>query len=68
MSGYLHSWPCCAEQPPSKAWVNAGAAAAEHLLDHGCTPILADDVLCALWCRGGGDRALAQNLYDLAGW
>jgi len=23
-------------------------------------------VLCALWRRGGGDRALAENLYELA--
>jgi hypothetical protein len=66
MSGYLHSRPCCAPQPPSDRWVDAGAAAAEHLLDHGCTPILGDDVLCALWCRGGGDRALAEDLYALA--
>jgi hypothetical protein len=63
-------WPCYCrgDEPPSDRWVDAGAAAAHHILDvAGCTPILDEDVLCALWCRGGGDRALAQNLYDLVG-
>ncbi|HYQ36847.1 MAG TPA: hypothetical protein VER10_13375 [Mycobacterium sp.] len=65
--GCPNSWPCdCGEAPPSDRWVNAGAAAASHLLDIGCTPLLPQKVLCALWRRGGGDRALAENLYELA--
>jgi hypothetical protein len=48
-------------------WVDAGATAARHLLQCGCTPILEPDVLQALWWRGGDERALAQRLYELAG-
>jgi hypothetical protein len=63
----VNCWPCdCGGEPPADRWVDAGAAAARHLLNIGCTPILQQHVLCALWCRGGGDRALAQNLYDVA--
>jgi hypothetical protein len=59
---------CCGDEPPADRWVDAGRAAARHLIDAGYTPILQQQVLCALWRRGGGDRALAQNLYDLASW
>jgi hypothetical protein len=48
-------------------WVDAGGAAARHLLEVGCTPILETDVLQALWRRGGPERALAQHLFALAG-
>jgi hypothetical protein len=47
--------------------VDAGAAAAAHLLELGHTPILKTDVLRGLWRRGGADRQLAQHLYELAG-
>jgi hypothetical protein len=64
--GCPKSWPCgCGEQPPSDRWIDAGAAAARHLLGIGCTPILQQHVLCALWRRGGGARALAEDLYAL---
>jgi hypothetical protein len=67
-AGCPNSLPCgCAQAPPPDRWVNAGAAAAHHLLQSGLYPILDQDVLCALWRRGGGDRDLAQNLYDLIG-
>jgi hypothetical protein len=65
--GCPKSWPCdCGDQPPSDHWVDAGAAAARYLLHRGCFPLLGQDVLCALWRRGGGARALAENLYALA--
>ena len=47
--------------------IDGGRAAALHLLDTGYTPILRPDTLTALWRRGGDDRALAQELYELAG-
>jgi hypothetical protein len=47
--------------------VDAGAAAAQHVLEYGHTPILKADVLRGLWRRGGDDRQLAQHLYQLAG-
>jgi hypothetical protein len=47
--------------------VDAGAAAAAHLLECGHTPLLKTEVLRGLWRRGGPDRALAQNLYVLVG-
>ena len=47
--------------------VDAGRDAARHLLEVGHTPILKQDTLQALWRRGGHDRALAQELYELAG-
>jgi hypothetical protein len=46
--------------------VDAGAAAAAHLLRIGYTPLLELETLRALWRRGGPDRELAQHLYDLA--
>jgi hypothetical protein len=48
-------------------WVDAGGAAARHLLERGCTPILETEVLQALSRRGGDDRALAQHLFGLVG-
>ena len=66
-AGCPTSWPCdCDQAPPCDRWVDAGAAAASHLINLGCTPLLPQEVLCALWRRGGGDRALAENLYELA--
>ncbi|MGO9251641.1 MAG: hypothetical protein ACLP5J_09635 [Mycobacterium sp.] len=47
--------------------VDAGRDAAAHLLDHGYTPLLDRETLRALHRRGGDDRALAQDLYELAG-
>ena len=51
----------------SARWADAGAAAASHLLSHGCVPLLQAQVLEALWQRGGADRRLAQRLYQLTG-
>jgi len=47
--------------------VDAGRAAAAHLLELGYTPILRRDTLTTLYRRGGDDRQLAQHLYTLAG-
>jgi len=47
--------------------IDGGRAAAEHLLDIGLVPMLELDTLRALYRRGGHDRALAQQLYELAG-
>ncbi|MGO9352182.1 MAG: hypothetical protein ACLP3C_15665 [Mycobacterium sp.] len=47
--------------------VDAGAHAARHILELGHTPILKTDTLQALWARGGTDRELAQQLYELVG-
>ncbi len=61
-------WVCrCAEAPPSDATVDAGRAAAEHLLYAGCVPLLETKVLQALWRRGGDDRAFAERLHQLTG-
>jgi hypothetical protein len=72
-------WPCgCIRDPAvdrhrcgrvgiSDRWVYAGAAAAAHLLELGYTPILELEVRQALWRRGGTDRALAAQLWELAG-
>ena len=47
--------------------VDAGAQAVRHLLDYGLTPLVDKPTLQALWRRGGTDRQLARELYDLAG-
>jgi hypothetical protein len=47
--------------------VDAGAQAARHILETGYVPLLQLDVLRALYRRGGNDRRLAQELYELAG-
>jgi hypothetical protein len=47
--------------------IDAGAQAARHILDVGYVPLLELDVLRALYRRGGRDRRLAQELYDLCG-
>ena len=49
------------------AVVDAGAATARHFLDIGFVPLLEPGVLCALHWRGGDDRVLAQQLYQLVG-
>lgn len=61
-------WICyCVPRPMSEKFIDAGAQAAHHLLDVGCVPLLQLDVLRALHRRGGDDRQLAQELYELAG-
>ena len=57
----------CSRRPLSERMVDGGRAAALHLLEIGCVPILQLDTLRALHQRGGDDRALAQELYELAG-
>jgi hypothetical protein len=61
--------PPVSERPAlSEKMVDAGADAAIHILiTTGCAPILKTDVLRALWRRGGDDRRLAQEPYELAG-
>ncbi|HVQ85892.1 MAG TPA: hypothetical protein VMS84_14280 [Mycobacterium sp.] len=51
--------------PPSDRWVDAGAAAAAHLLAAGVAPILDVDTLRGMWRHG--HHRLAQHCYDLAG-
>jgi hypothetical protein len=66
--GCVDPWLCrCADPPHSEKTVDGGADAARYLLERGLTPLLHPDTLCALYARGGADRALAQRLYDLAG-
>jgi hypothetical protein len=48
-------------------WVDAGADAARHILDIGCVPLLELDTQRALWRRGGDDRELACELFELVG-
>jgi hypothetical protein len=60
--------PCRCTQPPlSQRWVDASAATARHLLAGGHVPLLELEVLRALYRRGGDDRELAQEIYELAG-
>jgi hypothetical protein len=47
--------------------VDAAVQAAQHLRGEGLSPILDLPTLRALWHRGGSDRRLAQELYELAG-
>jgi hypothetical protein len=42
-------------------------AAARHILAVGEVPLLPLEVLCALWRRGGHDRALAEQLHAATG-
>lgn len=66
--GCRDEWPCrCNEPPLSDAMVDAGRDAALHLLRHGQVPRLELEVLRALYRRGGSDRALAEELHELAG-
>jgi hypothetical protein len=60
--------PCtCSQSPLSEKMVDAGAQAARHLLEVGFVPLLEVDTLRALHRRGGADRRLAQELYELVG-
>jgi hypothetical protein len=61
--------PCrCTRRPPlSEKFIDAGAQAAQHLLDVGYPPLLELEVLRALWRRGGDDRELACELFELVG-
>ena len=55
-------------QPPlTDRWVDAGRDAALHILDQGHIPLLELEVLRALHCRGGVDRALAEMLHAATG-
>jgi hypothetical protein len=67
--GCRDPYPCrCTQPPPSAVMVDAGAAAAAHLLKLGFPPLLDIDTARALWRRGGDDRALVARLneYGLA--
>jgi hypothetical protein len=61
-------WLCRCNRPRlSEKMITAGADAARHLISVGCVPLLELDVLRALYRRGGNDRQLARELYELAG-
>jgi hypothetical protein len=47
--------------------IDAGRAAAEHILADGRVPLLGLEVLRALYRRGGDDRALAEQLHEMTG-
>jgi len=51
----------------SERTVDGYRAAARHVLRDGNTPALPIEVLRALWRRGGADRELADELYELGG-
>lgn len=66
--GCRDPWPChCTRPPLSKRTVDGYRAAARHVLRDGNTPALPLEVLRALWRRGGPDRELADELYELGG-
>lgn len=57
-------WPCrCSLPPLSDKMIDAGRDAALHILESGRVPLLAIEVLQALWRRGGPDRVLAEQLH-----
>ena len=61
-------WPCrCTEPPLTERALDGWAAAARHLLAAGRMPLLPVEVLRSLYRRGGPDRALAEQLHELAG-
>lgn len=66
--GCRDPWPCHCTQPTlSEKFIDAGRDAALHVLEHGGIPLLAIEVLRALYRRGGDDRALAVELHALTG-
>lgn len=66
--GCRDGWTCrCTDPPLSEAMIDAGRAAARHILSVGKTPLLATEILRALWRRGGEDRQLAEQLHQLTG-
>lgn len=66
--GCRDPWPCrCSRPPLSQKMIDAGRDAARHLLEAGQVPLLELEVLRALYRRGGNDRVLAAELYELVG-
>jgi hypothetical protein len=66
--GCRDPWPCkCSRAPLSQRTVDGGRAAALHLRDRGLPPLVELDVVRGLWRRGGDDRQLARELYQLIG-
>ena len=66
--GCADPWPChCHDQPPSAKMIDAGAQAAEHLLDAGVLPLFDIDTQRQLW-RGGHHRLVhrLRSAYGLA--
>jgi hypothetical protein len=57
----------CGARPLTDHQLDGWRATAQHLLEVGCPPLLELDVLRALHKRGGDNRQLAQELYELAG-
>lgn len=61
-------WPCrCSNPQLSERMIDAGRAAARHILDGGGIPLLEIEFLRALYRRGGADRRLAERLHALTG-
>lgn len=59
-------WPCrCSEPPLSDRMIDGGRDAALHVLSVGQVPLLAAEILQALWRRGGADRELAELLHRM---
>jgi hypothetical protein len=66
--GCRDPWTCrCTEPPLSEKQINAGRAAALHILECGGVPLIEFEILRALWKRGGEDRELAEALHTLTG-
>lgn len=66
--GCRDPWPCrCTVPPLSDRSVDAGRAAALHVLEQGHVPLLEIEILRALYRRGGLDRQLAEQLHRLTG-
>lgn len=66
--GCRDPWLCrCTEPLLTERAVDGARDAAHHLLIVGTTPLLHVDALRALWRRGGDDRQLARELYELVG-
>src|SRR4051812_19652116 len=55
-----HSRHC--EPQPSEGAVDGWRVAAEHLLEHGLTPLVPLEIQRRLWKRGGTDRVLVLRL------
>jgi hypothetical protein len=64
-SGYRDPFQPWRPETLSDKQVEAAGIAARHLLDMGVVPRFDTPTLRALWRRG--DRALAQELYELCG-
>lgn len=67
--GCADPWTCrCTDPPLTQRAVDGYRDAARYVMDTtGCTPLIPVEVLRALFRRGGGDRALAEQLHAAVG-